>query len=63
MDFALLKSNSNKKAELYTICNSLPCSYKISMDVSRIFSLNKLFEMQLLGLFEINTAVWEIHIF
>lgn len=37
--------------------------FKISMDIRRIFSLNKLFEMQLLALSEINTSVWDIHIF
>lgn len=37
--------------------------FKIFMDIRRIFSLNKLFEMQLLALSEINTSVWDIHIF
>lgn len=41
MGFAILKSNSNKEAGLYTICNSLPCSYKISMDISRNFFLEQ----------------------
>lgn len=64
MDFAIFKSNVNKEAESCTICNSLLyVLYKISMDICRMFSLNKLFEMQLLALSEINTSVWDIHIF